>query len=67
MDRQYIGQKKKDQKDKSKTERLQCQKQRGHEKPYTDRTKSSLCFIPSSDFIIGDNCNRGQYFTADTI
>ena len=24
-------------------------------------------FIPSSDFIIENNCNRGQYFTADTI
>ena len=38
-----------------------------NEKPYTDRTKSSLCFIPSSDFIIGDNCKGGHYFTADTI
>ena len=25
-----------------------------NENPYTDRTKSSLCFIPSSDFIIVD-------------
>ena len=32
-----------------------------NEKPYTDRTKSSLCFIPSSDFIIGDNCKGGHY------
>ena len=32
-----------------------------------DRKKSSLRFIPSSDFIIGVNCKRGQYFTADTI
>jgi hypothetical protein len=32
-----------------------------NEKPYTDRTKSSLCFIPSSDFIIGDNCKSGHY------
>ena len=38
-----------------------------NEKPYTDQTKSSLCFIPSSDFIIGDNCKGGHYFTADTI
>ena len=32
-----------------------------NEKPYTDRTKSSLCFIPSSDFIIGDNFKGGHY------
>ena len=32
-----------------------------NEKPYTDRTKSSLCFIPYSDFIIGDNCKGGHY------
>ena len=32
-----------------------------NEKPYTDRTMSSLCFIPSSDFIIGDNCKGGHY------
>ena len=33
-----------------------------NEKPYIDWTKSSLCFILSSDFIIGDNVVR-----ADTI
>jgi hypothetical protein len=38
-----------------------------NEKPYTDRTKSSLCFILSSDFIIGENCKGGHYFTTDTI
>ena len=32
-----------------------------NEKPYTDRTKSSLWFIPSSDFIIGDNCKGEDY------
>ena len=38
-----------------------------NEKPYTDRRKSSLCFIPSSDFILGDNCKGGHYFMVDTI
>ena len=32
-----------------------------NEKPYTDQTKSSLCFIPSSDFIIGDNFKGRHY------
>ena len=38
-----------------------------NEKPYMGRKKSSLCFILSSDYIIGDNCKGGHYFTADTI
>jgi len=38
-----------------------------NEKSPTDQKKSHLRFIPSSDFIIENNCNKGQYFTADTI
>ena len=32
-----------------------------NEKSTTDQKKSPLHFIPSSDFIIENNCNRGHY------
>jgi hypothetical protein len=39
-----------------------------NEKSTTDQKKSPLRFIPSSDFIIENNCNiAGHYFMADTI
>jgi hypothetical protein len=36
-----------------------------NEKSTTDQKKSPLRFMPSSDFIIENNCNIGHYFTAD--
>jgi len=38
-----------------------------NEKSTTDHKKSPLRFIPSSDFIIENNCNIGHNFTADTM
>jgi len=38
-----------------------------NEKPPTDQKMSPLRFIPSSNFIIENNYNRGQYFTVNTI